>query len=119
MKYTALFLLLFLSACGSSAVDDASDIIKTTLKKPKSFVLTDGNVIWQSTLADKALIVKVNYTAQNGLNQVIKECKYVSFYQQDGQNKWQENGGIENCIAAGGKEELQALEILKRINAFK
>lgn len=119
MKYTTLFLLLFLSACGSSEVDDASEIIKTTLKNPKSFVLINGNVIWQSKLADKAMIVKVNYTAKNGLNQVIKECKYVSFYQQDGKNKWLENGGIENCIAAGGKEEQQGLEILKKINAFK
>jgi hypothetical protein len=117
MKYTALLLVLLLSACSSSEVNDASEIIKTTLKKPKSFVLKEGNILWQSK-ADKSLIVKVNYTAQNGLNQVIDECKYVAFYQQDGKNKWRENGGIENCIAAGGEEEKQAMVMMRKINGF-
>lgn len=121
MRKIALCLALFLSACGSSEVDDASSIIKQTLKKPESFKLKSGDVIWQGKLAAQqdAFIVKVKYSAMNGLNQTIDECKYVSFYTEDGSNHWQENGGLENCIAAGGKEEENALIMLRKINSFK
>jgi hypothetical protein len=121
MRKIALCLALFLSACGSSEVDDASEIIKQTLKKPKSFTLKAGNIIWQGKLANQqnAFIVKVKYTAINGLDETIDECKYVSFYTEDGKNHWQENGGLENCIAAGGKEEENALVMLRKINSFK
>ncbi|NHQ88270.1 hypothetical protein HA050_19380 [Iodobacter sp. HSC-16F04] len=120
MRKIALCLALFLSACGSSEVDDASAIIKQTLKKPESFTLKKGDVIWQGKLKSKqtAFIVKVKYTAMNGFNDVINECKYVSFYTEDGSNHWQENGGLENCIAAGGKEEENALVMLRKINSF-
>ncbi|AZN37053.1 hypothetical protein [Iodobacter ciconiae] len=121
MRKITLYLALLLSACGSSEVDDASNIIKQTLKMPQSFKLKASNVLWKGQLAGQqnTFIVKIRYTALNGLNEAIDECKYVSFYTENSSKHWQENGGLENCIEAGEQEEENALIMLKKLNSFK
>lgn len=81
--------------------------------------------MWKGENAEgkPSYIVQIEYDAQNGFGASLRDCKLVSFFEDEGFVKWAPRAGIMHCASnpsyGGLIDESSLVEITKENNSFK